>query len=127
MDMKEYEKFAVINGEPPIVLGYCSGVKDRTLLYGYTCDRNTWHVYLFESKINLFIKETGFHMEGEMFPICELIPDKRLYPEACDLEFCEELNRRGFSLPFTTFNQRRKSNGAFFGEIKQVVPIEAKS
>jgi len=54
MDMKEYEKLAVINGEPRIALGSCLGAKNKTLLYGYTCDRNTWHVYLFDGKINLF-------------------------------------------------------------------------
>ena len=25
---------------------------DRTLLYGYTCDRDTWHVYLEDGKIS---------------------------------------------------------------------------
>jgi len=54
-----------------------------------------------------------------VFPICELIPDKRLYPEACDLDFCDRLISRGFRLPFTIFNPRRKKKGEFFGEIKQ--------
>ena len=35
----------------------------------------------------------------------EFIPDKRLYPESCDYEFCCLLKERGITLPFTRFDK----------------------
>lgn len=42
------------------------------------------------------------------------VPDKRLYPEACDFEFCRLLKERGISLPFTVFNSERVAKD-FYG------------
>mgnify|MGYP007039915543 FL=1 len=35
------------------------------------------------------------------------IPDKRLYPETCDYEFCVLLKERDIYLPFTTYDEKR--------------------
>ncbi|WP_316207486.1 hypothetical protein [Bradyrhizobium sp. SZCCHNR3118] len=32
-----------------------------------------------------------------------LVPNKRLYPEACDFDFCMKLAALGVHLPFTTY------------------------
>lgn len=42
------------------------------------------------------------------------IPDKRLYPEACDYHFCKLLKDKGVNLPFTSYNERR-TKADFYG------------
>lgn len=42
------------------------------------------------------------------------VPDKRLYPETCDYEFCKLLKEAGVHLPFTSFNSNRKEED-FYG------------
>jgi hypothetical protein len=47
-----------------------------------------------------------------------LIPNKRLYPEACDFVFCFELAKREIALPFTTYGTMRTDpNQQFIGRI----------
>lgn len=87
----------------------------RTLLYGYTCDNETVHVYLDETAV---LHRVVYHHSGEPVKLvdhqtedelvlAEYAPNKRLYPEACDLEFCELLHRQGAYLPLGTFNTSR--------------------
>jgi hypothetical protein len=91
---------------------------NRTLLYGYTCKRETWHVFLFEREIHRLVYD---ETETPDRPVIvtrdhavtwrrskDLIPDKRLYSEACDFEFCALLKKRGLILPFTKFSAKRK-------------------
>jgi len=85
----------------------------RTLLYGYTCNRDTWHVYLDKNEqINLAVYEgsrTGnyiSHSTKMKFEAHSLIPNKRVYPAACDLEFCELLKSKGIEIPYTTYQKR---------------------
>lgn len=81
---------------------------DRTLLYGYTSDRYTWHVYVRDYEIVTIVY--GF---GELVEVLDIeedkhyVPNKRLYAECCDFEFCTLLAERGVHLPFTTFNDER--------------------
>lgn len=88
------------------------GGKDRTLLYGYTIERLTFHVYLEAGRIHKVIYDANNkHMASiaqESFPAKGLVPNKRLYPEACDFRTCELLRQRGIHLPFTTFNIERE-------------------
>ena len=77
---------------------------DRTLLYGYTCERDTWHVYLKDGVIYTVVY--GFKknpVECEVTCNSQYIPDKRLYPAKCDLEFCRLLKHAGEYLSFTTY------------------------
>ena len=95
----------------------------RTLLYGYMSHyekfgHDTFHVYLFDGRIHAFIYDnengTEYHSERRM-PVQHLLPHykgdrwlKRLYPEACDFEFCyilRDVLRQ--NLPFTTYNEAR--------------------
>lgn len=91
-------------------------LKDRTLLYGYTCERKTFHVYMKDMKIHTVIYDTDFsekiqkpiHMkEVEIKSNYDYVPDKRLYPECCDYQFCRLLKRLGIELPFTTYQEDR--------------------
>jgi hypothetical protein len=91
----------------------------RTLLYGYTCDRETHHVFqddmggirLYVYRNNFGTPETPVRMvdvsnEG-VATLDELIPNKRLYPQHCDHDFCLYLKERGVHLPFTTWEEPR--------------------
>lgn len=37
----------------------------------------------------------------------DYLPDKRLYPEACDFRFCEMLKKLGYELRFASWNDER--------------------
>ena len=91
-------------------------LKDRTLLYGYTCDRCTFHVYLKNMEIHTVIYDNDYSEDKikpkNMREVCiksnyDYIPDKRLYPEACDYQFCNLLKNCNMNLPFTSFNEER--------------------
>jgi hypothetical protein len=106
----------------------------RTLLFGYTVERHTWHVYLDADGIlyrvvyqettsgtPLLIEASAGSSAG-----CsrndEYVPNKRLYPESCDLEFCRLLTAKGVSLPFTSHNpaahaQRLEKHRGFAGRL----------
>lgn len=86
----------------------------RTLLWGHTTDKRSWHVYIDNGLIRLYIyggwganEETGMLTSSTDWRPHDLVPDKRLYPEACDFEFCRLLTQCGVSLPFGVFNPKR--------------------
>jgi hypothetical protein len=90
---------------------------DRTLLYGYTCDRNTWHVYIKDCIIHKVIYRYDTEpVEYEVNDNTDFIPDKRLYPEMCDYKFCLILQRLGYELPFTAWNDERLEQ-QYYGKI----------
>ena len=105
---------------------------DRTLLYGYTCDRDTFHVYIKNIKIHAVTYRTdyennapNFMEEIQVVKNDDYIPNKRLYPETCDYEFCEKLKKLGYDLPFTIWSDGRPE-AQFYGftlEDKSVVEI----
>lgn len=103
--------------------------ENRTLLYGYTCDRETWHVYLKNKKIhtirykNNYIQKCPAYVEE--ISICDngdYIPNKRLYPTACDYEFCMKLKERGYELPFTSQDDREKAR--YYGYTLEDIVLE---
>ena len=63
-----------------------SNQEDRTLIWGYTTDRRSWHVYLKDGEIHSYVY--GVH-NGDSFTKLSVssnegyIPNKRLYPECC--------------------------------------------
>lgn len=81
----------------------------RTLLYGYNLARDTWHVYLGNDGVIHTVKYEykGEPQEVEVTVNEDYIPSKRLYPEACDAEFCTLLMKNQINLPFTTFSSER--------------------
>jgi hypothetical protein len=107
----------------------------KTLLYGYDCDRNTWHVYQNATgEIFLYIyKGLSFSRTGEVLELTpikelcvtnegigsyeELIPNKRLYPQYCDYTFCSFLKREGVHLPFTTYEMPKNDSIPFAGAL----------
>ena len=94
---------------------------ERTLLYGYTCDRQTWHVYCANDE-SIFLSVYGdkgqkFHnvTQDGIPDLGALVPDKRLYPQYCDFEFCQFLQVQGVKLPFTVWIDPT-DRGQFAGE-----------
>ena len=103
-------------------------LNDRTLLYGYTCDRETLHVYLKDGGIHTVIyKLRGFNDGVADYDIREVnvksnedyVQSKRLYPNACDFEFCKLLKARGIYPSFTTFEDEWAKKD-FYGTILDV-------
>lgn len=97
--------------------------EDRTLLFGYDCDRNTWHVYCQNGIVKLhvydFEKQT-IRFEDTFSSWDELIPNKRLYPESCDSEFCGGLVFHKVHMPFLPFSEdryERVKDLKFHGEV----------
>lgn len=101
--------------------------EDRTLIYGYTCEHETFHTYIKDGEIHTIVYSLEYNVSNSgTHPIDmreinvsvneQYIPDKRIYPEASDYLFCALLNSRGVDLPFTTFNESRpEPSGAFYG------------
>lgn len=97
---------------------------DRTLLYGYTCERETFHVYLKDKQIFVVIYNTEYS-RGKPTPKNmrrievksnrDYVPDKRLYPERCDYHFCKLLKENSVDLPFTFFNEGFNWDGPYCG------------
>lgn len=112
MNREQYQDLTRVctQREPRVSGSDLNDQQDRTLLYGYTTDRNTHHVYLKDGTLHLLVYRYGTHEKivlrheaGEL-PMHSLVPNKRLYPEKCDHAFCSFLQDEGIYLPFTTFS-----------------------
>lgn len=111
---------------------------DRTLVYGYSraydAEHNetthTVHVYKAEGQLHIFHyrnnrdRVTGaaidptviYAVSGVEVLASECVPQKRAYPERCDLDFARLLRLRGNALCFTTFGGAGSaSEGIFAG------------
>lgn len=80
----------------------------RTLVYGFDCSRNTWHLYLTEEgKFQRVLYDThGFLVDAYTFTEIkpeEAVPDKRIYAEKSDFEFCQLLLNSGVAVPFASY------------------------
>lgn len=119
MKIEEYEK---LMGEVESVLTVDSleNKTPRTLLYGYTCSRDTWHVFINQfSEIVTIMYGYGDNAPLNIIPIQsneDFIPDKRLYPACCDFEFCLLLKQKGIHLNFTTYEEPRELK-TYYGRI----------
>lgn len=97
---------------------------DRTLIYGYTVERDTFHVYVRDGVIHRFVYQhdgsTLYYGYRDEWIAELLVPDKRIYPQYSDYEFCRRLIDLGVHVPFTTWeepNPKRADFGAFMGRI----------
>lgn len=115
-EMEMIENIDGIKNRPFCAKDLSPLLKDRTLLYGYTCDRRTFHVYLKDLKIHTVIYNVDYSCDNpkpkNMIEISvssnmDYVPDKRLYPETCDYKFCKLLKNANIKLPFTAFNENR--------------------
>lgn len=134
-EMTELEALAPASPGRLVGLENLTDRSARTLLYGYTTQRHTWHVYLdaqgtlhrlvySESRGTLLLLNYSSGETAGCVRNDEYVPDKRLYPESCDHEFCALLKDAGVSLPFTAYDaesERRRllANGGFAGAIRE--------
>jgi len=108
--MEDWE-FDVLGNHKHVML-YATATDDstKTVLYGYTTERETHHVYQEGGNLHVVVYKDGRlidHTEGRKMLVDDLVPNKRLYPESCDFDFCLQLQGLGVELPFTTFDKER--------------------
>ena len=93
---------------------------DRTLIWGYTPEKDSFHVYLQDQTIVRLVFAYKAAVPKEMeagteyFP-ATMVPAKRVYAEASDAEFCGLLRRLGVDFSFAPFNPERAPK-QFHGE-----------
>lgn len=117
MTKKELESLKCFNASKMITIDDLVNQNDRTVLYGYNCDSATWHVYIKDKEIRIckyYYKDTPTIVIID--DIYDYVPDKRLYPECCDFEFCSLLRKHNIDLPFTTYNENRPKS-IYYGAI----------
>ena len=82
---------------------------DRTLMYGYNTNRDTFHLFWKDNIIHSIYYNSTAHrilsrvLYYDKIEALKCVPDKRVYPERCDYEFCKLLYSKGINIPFTTF------------------------
>lgn len=124
MNRKEFEVLKAVQADTPTI-GVCDledqgPQENRTLLFGYTCERDTFHVYLMDGEIHRVI----YDFEGRLIDhICDeeleinfCIPNKRAYPERTDIGFATIVHERGGEIPFTTFTDNVPEK-KFYGKV----------
>lgn len=92
--------------------------ENRTLIFGYTVERDTFHVYLHDGEIYTVIenkihdnprKSWDFRREVTEIDVGQnenYVPSKRIYSERSDFEFCQLLMQGGIErLPLLQFDQ----------------------
>ncbi|KWU19133.1 hypothetical protein [Burkholderia cenocepacia] len=101
-------------------------LEPRTLIYGATSKRDTFHVYLDEAKIQLvtydgdgFLRKYQTELELEA---ADYEPGKYAYPEACDFEFAALLQQAGVDVNYLAYQDRAPAvfHGARLSELAQV-------
>ena len=115
--MKKEEYELLKKPRKPFSVDMLKNKEDRTLLYGYTLERDTWHVYLKDGEIiKVIYGYEGKPVRFEIKDIYDLRVDKRLYPARCDFEICKIMKEYDIDLPFTGFEEVLL-NGKYYGEI----------
>lgn len=100
-------------------------VFNKTLLYGYTCERETFHVYIKDEEIYVVTYDVDYSSRDNIRPKNmrqikvtsnhDYVPDKRLYPERCDYDFCRLLKEKGIDLPFTAWTDNIDNSREYYG------------
>jgi hypothetical protein len=111
----------------------------RTLLYGYDVDRNSFHIYaddvgdiilhVYNYNTTLRVQnltKEGFSTEHLIQGVPNaIVPNKRLYPQYCDFEFCRYLKQIGAELTFTAYEEpteRPAFTGPYYAAFANQVP-----
>lgn len=84
--------------------------EDRTLLWGYTLERDSFHVYIKDGVLHRVVygypNKLIIHIQGEELACASLAPCKRAYPAACDEQFSRLMLEKGQYISYTTFTER---------------------
>lgn len=106
MNLEEFEAFKLEKETalPPTIGVLDVGYQERTLAYGYTVDRHSWHLFIRSRKICCLIydfeERAIFDLAGYRLPAELCMPDSCIYPESVDLKFAKRMRELGFELPF---------------------------
>lgn len=91
---------------------------EGTLLYGYTCERNTFHAYAKAGEIHAVIynhkNELLRHTHGEEIYAGSCAPDKRTYRQHTQYFFASLLVKKG--VMFSLTEAREEDEDLAFGE-----------
>ena len=120
MNQNEYELFRAEDSHVPITVVTAErvGGENRTLVYGYDVDRNSFHAYLHEGKLYVRTYSRGDQVisdaAGPALPATILRPNKRVYPQYTDGDFARIMRDLDFPLPFTTWSEPKRE-GPYYG------------
>lgn len=119
--MKRNEYIQLMNIEEDvdiITVNHLKNKFDRTLLYGYDCDRNTYHVYLKDENIYVVrYNSCNILTRLKVSSNEDYVPNKRVYPQYSDFEFCKLLIEKDIYIPFLEYNEPSKDIDVFAGEV----------
>lgn len=122
MTREEFEKIRYNQGTLSILVSDLENQNDRTLLFGYTCNRDTFHVYLKDGNLHRVIydfkKNIMDHIHGKALEVWTCIPNKRTYPERTDLEFTQVVMNKGYEMMFTSYVDGVEEQ-QFYGKIAE--------
>lgn len=121
MKINEYLRLVSESGrtEKLLNINNLKNKNDRTLIYGYDCERNTFHVYIKDKNI-FTIKYNSNGIIERVLPTsnADYVPNKRVYPEYCDFEFCRLLQENDVYIPFSIYRSSQvDKNDLYTGEI----------
>lgn len=130
MNKDQYEQ--LVTNSTYVVIGpvsidpasFTEDMTDRTLLYGYDNNRVTWHVYLKDGVVHRHTYNQGGPMLIHQ-PQClqDYIPNKRVYPELSNFEFCRYMKvEKGCNiifLPWSPDIEGSRESAGFFGVTKE--------
>lgn len=93
----------------------------RTLLYGYTLERDSFHVYLKDKLIHVVIYDFDnriiYSVAGFEIPVGGMVPTKRAYPAACDEQFCRLMIEKKQPISYTIYEDRQECD--YHGELAE--------
>jgi hypothetical protein len=117
VQLDEFNHLLGIRNEPRTLSVHEIPGPERTLAYGFTSDRDTWHCYLHGANIHVLVYKRATnsavsHLARPTWNVAELAPDKRVYPESVDARFALLLLERGQDLPYTRFDENRHARVA---------------
>ena len=122
MNKQELEQLNKAENKPNVLSA--ADVKDqtdRTLLWGYTCDRHLFHVYLHKAVLHCLIYDYDqrviSHLSGEI-NIYDLTPDKRVHSESTDFLFAKTLRSLGAQFSLCAFDENVEKK-IFYGLMSQ--------
>lgn len=109
--MNEAQFYQLDRGLPKLItLKDLTDKSPRTLVYGYNCNRDTWHLYLTaDGQFQWVLYDfDGFLIDeykADSIKPSDCLPDKRIYGQKSDFEFCQLLMHCGQTLSFTTYEE----------------------
>lgn len=121
MNEREFERLKYIETNKVCVrINDLTDRSARTLLFGYDKDGWRHHTYIEWQGDDPVIRKIVYLgkevYEWEVDESEDYVPNKRLYPQACDAEFCELLIRSGIYLPFTSPDWSLNDGRVYYGK-----------